>query len=207
MRFPARSVLRHPARVAIAGALLAASAVAAADIAPVDVVVTVADFGEFRIRLDPDRVPNHVATFLALAASGAYDSLGFHRIIPGYLVQTGDPTSRDNDSGNDGVTRPDWRIPEEPTEATHVRGTVSMAWLGQDPGSAGSQWFVTLADLPQLDGYGTPIGEVVEGMEVLEGISQVSTFRNRHPLRIVRVESVALVAAAPDSATGPGDAP
>jgi peptidyl-prolyl cis-trans isomerase B (cyclophilin B) len=175
-------------------------AVTSDGIPAVDVVVTVENFGDFRIRLDRDRVPNHVAAFLSLAASGAYDNLGFHRIIPDYLVQIGDPTSRDEDPGNDGSTVPEWRIPAEPTDATHVRGTVSMAWLGNDPGSAGSQWFVTLSDLPQLDGHATPIGEVVEGMDVVEGISQVSTFRNRHPLRLVRVESVELVAAVSETA-------
>jgi len=185
--------------------LSAARKITGADLPAVDVVVTVEDFGDFRVRLDRDRVPNHVAAFLALAASGAFDGLGFHRIIPGYLVQTGDPTSRDDDPGNDGRTLPPWRIPEEATDATHARGTVSMAWLDDDPGSAGSQWFVALDDLPQLDGHATPIGRVVDGMDVVEGISQVSTFRNRHPLRIVRVESVELVpAAAP--AGGPGGA-
>jgi cyclophilin family peptidyl-prolyl cis-trans isomerase len=174
-----------------------------AAIPAVEAEVTVSDFGTFRIAFDREGAPNHVAAFLSLAAAGEYDGLGFHRVIPGYLIQTGDPTSRDEDPWNDGHTLPPWRIPAERTEATHVRGTVSMAWLGDDPGSAGAQWFVTLSDLPQLDGHATPIGTVVEGMDVVEGISQVTTLRNRNPYHPVRVESVRLVAPAGERETTP----
>jgi peptidyl-prolyl cis-trans isomerase B (cyclophilin B) len=159
----------------------------------VDVVVVVAERGAFRIRLDREKTPNHVAAFLSLVATGFYDGLGFHRIIPEYLVQVGDPSSRDDDAHNDGATTPDWEIPAEETDRTHVAGTVSFAWQGDRPGSAGTQWFVSLGVLPALDGHATPIGEVVEGMDVVEAIAQVSTIRNRHPLRPVRIERTLLV--------------
>lgn len=168
------------------------------EIPDVHVVVNVPDFGRFRIRPFRDEVPNHVSLFLSLVATGVYDGMGFHRIIPGYLIQTGDPTSRDEDPSNDGRSLPTWRVPEEPNNLTHVRGTVSMAWHDDEPGSAGTQWFVTLADVAEVDGHATPIGEVVEGLDVVDRISQVTTLRNRHPLKPVRVESVRLV---------PGDIP
>lgn len=163
-------------------------------IPPTDVVVSVVDIGEFTIRMFTDQASHHVATFLSLAGSGAYDSLGFHRVIPGMLIQTGDVGSNADDRTNEGRSAPTWRIPREDSDRTHVRGTVSMAWRGEDPGSAGSQWFVTLEDIPGLDGHATPIGEVVAGMDVVERVSQVSTLRNRHPLRPVRTGNLRLEA-------------
>jgi cyclophilin family peptidyl-prolyl cis-trans isomerase len=168
----------------------------------VDAVVVVRDFGEFRVRLHRDEAPNHVAQFLTLAASGYYDGQSFHRVIPGYLIQTGDPSSRDEDPRNDGEGGPAVRLPEEPVEHTHLRGTVSMAWRGGVPGTAASQWFVTLSDLPALDGRATPIGQVVAGLDVVDRIAQVSTRRNRNPLNRVVIETVRLVETAPANDTG-----
>jgi len=162
------------------------------EIPAVEAVVVVPRFGEFRIRFFRDEVPNHVAAFLTLAGSGFYDGMSFHRVIPRYLIQTGDPASRDEDLRNDGAGGPGWSLPSEPTSRTHLRGTVSMAWRDDDPGSAGSQWFVVLSDLPSLDGRATPIGEVVEGMEIVDRISQAPTHRNRNPLHRVIVEQVRL---------------
>jgi peptidyl-prolyl cis-trans isomerase B (cyclophilin B) len=159
-----------------------------------EAVVTVTDFGEFRIRFHADEVPNHVAQFLSLAASGYYDGMSFHLVIPDYLVQIGDPASRDEDLRNDGRGGPPVAVPVEPTERTHLRGTVSMAWRGNRPGTAASQWFVTLSDLPGVDGWGTPIGEVVDGMDTLDRISRVSTHRNKNPLNRVWLESIRVVA-------------
>jgi peptidyl-prolyl cis-trans isomerase B (cyclophilin B) len=158
-----------------------------------DVVVVVSDFGAFRIRFDRETVPNHVAALLSLAAQGFYDGLAFHRTIPGFLIQTGDPNSRDEDRENDGRTGAPFRIAPEANPKTHVAGTVSMAWIGDDAGSASSHWFVTVADAPALDGHATIVGEIVEGLDVAEQISQVSTFRNRSPLRKVTIERVELV--------------
>lgn len=170
----------------------------------VKAVVVVPRFGEFRVRFFRDEVPNHVAAFLTLAGSGFYDGMSFHRVIPRYLVQTGDPASRDEDLHNDGAGGPGWSLPAEPTSRTHRRGTVSMAWRGDDPASAGSQWFVTLSDLPELDGRATPIGEVVDGMETVDRISQAPTYRNRNPLNRVILEQVRLVPEAPpDGETAP----
>jgi cyclophilin family peptidyl-prolyl cis-trans isomerase len=165
-----------------------------------DAVVVVQKFGEFRIRFYREDVPNHVAHFLALAANGFYDGMSFHRVVPGLLIQTGDPASRDEDRWNDGFGAPPYRLPPERSDRTHRAGTVSMAWQPDAPGASGSQWFVSLGELPQLDGHGTPIGEVVEGMDTVNRISQVTTLRNWNPLGRVVIEKVRLVdALAPQS--------
>jgi peptidyl-prolyl cis-trans isomerase B (cyclophilin B) len=179
-----------------------------ADIPDVEAVLAVPRFGEIRVRFFRDEVPNHVAHFLTLAGRGFYDGMSFHRVIPGYLIQTGDPASRDDDRQNDGAGGPGHSVPAEPTDRTHVRGTVSMAWRGDDPGSAGSQFFIALADVEALDGRATPIGEVTGGMDVADRISQVSTHRNRNPLDRVILEWVRLVApgAAADSGATPAAA-
>ena len=172
-----------------------------------DVRVDVHDFGEFRIRLDPTGAPNAVAAFLTLAAGGAFDGLTFHRIIPDLLIQTGNPATREG-APSDVPPAPPWRLPAELSPRSHRRGTVSLAWRDSDPGSAGMQWFVTLSDLPALDGRATPIGEVVEGMEVVDHIAQVSTFRNLAPVRRivitkVTVEPPAVTMAPPSAAPAP----
>ncbi|HMB70230.1 MAG TPA: peptidylprolyl isomerase [bacterium] len=181
-----------------------------AEIPDVEAVFTVERFGEFRVGFFRDEVPNHVAAFLTLAGSGWYDGMSFHRVIPGYLIQTGDPASRDMDLENDGPGGADFTLPAEPTERTHLRGTVAMAWRGDDPASAGSQFFIVLDDVPALDGKATPIGEVTAGMDTVDRISQVSTHRNRNPLDRVIIQSVTLTSpggeAGADTATSPGAA-
>jgi cyclophilin family peptidyl-prolyl cis-trans isomerase len=172
------------------------------DLPTVDAVVVVRDFGEFRVRLHGDETPNHVAQFLTLAASGYYDGQSFHRVIPGYLIQAGDPASRDEDPGNDGEGGPAVRVPEESSARTHLRGTVSMAWRGDVPGTAASQWFVALSDLPALDGRATPIGDVIAGLDVVDRVAQVPTRRNRNPTRRVVIDTVRLERATPIDAEG-----
>jgi peptidyl-prolyl cis-trans isomerase B (cyclophilin B) len=182
---------------------------APAPVPPVDVRVVVAEFGEFVIRLDAERVPNAASLFLTLASSGAFDGLTFHRVIPGLLIQTGDPWTRDDDASNDESTAPPWSLPAEATTRTHTRGTVSFAWRNTDSSSGGMQWFVTLEDTPALDGRATPIGQVVDGMDVVDRIAQVSTFRDRRPVHAVRIQAVKLEPAAshPAPAAAPATPP
>ena len=170
-----------------------------------DVMVNVKDFGAFRIRLDRQGAPNASSLFLTLAASGAFDGLTFHRVVPGLLIQTGDPATRDQDPANDGTSVPPWRLPSEPVAREPRRGTVCFAWQDRDSTSAGMQWFVTLSDVAALSGRAMPIGEVVDGMEVVDRISQVSTLRNRRPLRDVRIATAKVepVSAADSAATAP----
>lgn len=180
---------------------------AAADVPRADVKVAVHDFGEFRIRLDPAAAPNAVAAFLSLAARGAYDSLAVHRVVPGLVIQSGKLATREG-APEDAPDAPSWRLPAAPDSADsaaapapppppHRRGTVALAWRGTDPGSAGTEWYVMLSDLPAADRHGTPIGEVVEGMDVVDRIAQVSTFRDRRPTRRVLVTAVTVEPPAP----------
>jgi peptidyl-prolyl cis-trans isomerase B (cyclophilin B) len=164
-----------------------------ASIPDVEALVTVKDYGEFRIRFHREAAPNHVAHFLTLVATGAYDGMSFHRVIPRFIIQIGDPNSRDEDLHNDGPGGPDYRLPPEPNDLTHRRGTVSMARRGEDPASGGSQWFICLEDLPALDERATVFGEVSAGMDTVDRISQVTTRRNWNPRRRVIVEKIELV--------------
>ncbi len=178
----------------------------AGDIPAIEAVVFVPDFGQFVVQFHRDEVPNHVAHFLTLAAEGFYDGLLFHRIIPGYLVQTGDPTTREAipETGSAPGAPLPYRLPAEPTSRTHTRGTVAMAWADDQPGTAASQWFVVLEDLPDLDRHATPIGRVVQGLDVVDRISQVTTMRSRVPRRAVRIESIVLTAETPPGLSADG---
>jgi peptidyl-prolyl cis-trans isomerase B (cyclophilin B) len=128
-------------------------------------VITTAK-GVFRIRFFPQDAPNHVASFIELAESGFYDGTTFHRVEPGFVVQGGDPYSRTGE-GPVGTGSPGWRLKAEFNRRPHLEGTVAMA-RGQDPDSAGSQFYICLAPAPFLDGRYTVFGEVVEGMDVVK---------------------------------------
>jgi peptidylprolyl isomerase len=117
--------------------------------------------GAFKIRLRPDLAPQHVNSFVFLARDGYFDGVTFHRVIPGFVAQGGDPTG----TGQGG---PGYTIPLEATTAVlFQRGSVGMART-PDPDSAGSQWFINYAATPSLDGQYTIFGEVTEGMEVVD---------------------------------------
>ncbi len=132
------------------------------------------DKGEILIELYPDDAPDTVANFKKLAASGFYDGLVFHRVIPGFVAQGGDPKG-------DGTGGPGYRIRAEFNARRHERGTVAMA-RAADPDSAGSQFYICYDDLPHLDGQYTVFGRVVEGMDVVDRI------RVGDVMREVRVE-------------------
>ncbi|MDL2317604.1 peptidylprolyl isomerase, partial [Eubacteriales bacterium OttesenSCG-928-A19] len=126
-------------------------------------VITLEDGGELRGELYPDIAPASVANFIALANSGYYDGLTFHRVIPGFMIQGGDPL------GN-GTGGPGWQIKGEfssngwENSLKHTYGVLSMARSGM-PDSAGSQFFIMVSDSPSLDGDYAAFGLVTEGME------------------------------------------
>lgn len=117
--------------------------------------------GGFVIELDPDAAPHGVAAIVSLARRGFYDGVVFHRVVPGFVVQGGDPTG----SGWGG---PGFLLPGEPTSLPFARGAVGLADAGPD--TAGSQWFVTQAHSPHLEGRYTLVGHVVAGLEVVDSI-------------------------------------
>lgn len=123
--------------------------------------------GPVIIALKPDLAPNHVARIKELTSKGFYDGIVFHRVIPGFMAQTGDPTG----TGTGGSDLPDLRA--EFSNARHVRGTCSMARSG-NPHSANSQFFICFADAPWLDRQYSVWGEVVEGMENIDAIKKGS---------------------------------
>ncbi len=125
--------------------------------------------GTIEIRFFPDKAPGHVKNFKDLAAKGFYDGTTFHRVIPGFMIQGGDPNSRDEDKSRHGTGGPGYTIPAEFNDVPHKRGILSMA-RAQDPDSAGSQFFIVVQDSPFLDGQYTVFGEVVSGMEVADKI-------------------------------------
>ncbi|MGH6904502.1 MAG: peptidylprolyl isomerase [Geminicoccaceae bacterium] len=123
------------------------------------------DAGRVVIELRPDLAPKHVARIKELAREGFYDGVTFHRVIPGFMAQSGDPTG----TGRGGSDKPD--LPAEFSNEPFVRGTLGMARTS-DPNSANSQFFINFAATPHLNGQYTVWGQVVEGMEYVDQIAQ-----------------------------------
>ena len=142
-------------------------------------------FGNMEIRFFPDAAPNHVNNFIELAKKGFYDGTTFHRVIPGFMIQGGDPNSKDPDKSKHGMGGPGYTVKAEFNEKPHKRGILSMARAAH-PDSAGSQFFICVADSFFLDRQYTVFGEVVSGMEVADKI--VSQQRDRMDNPIERIE-------------------
>ena len=122
------------------------------------------EHGEIMIELYPDSAPNTVANFKALAGKGYYDGLLFHRVIPGFMAQGGDPDGR-------GTGGPGYSVKAEFNERRHVRGTLAMA-RSANPDSAGSQFYICFDAQPHLDRQYTIFGQVTEGMDIVDQIHQ-----------------------------------
>ena len=144
------------------------------------IAVIETNLGTIVIQLFPDVAPGHVENFVKLAQDGFYDGTTFHRVIPGFMIQGGDPNSKDDDRSNDGQGGPGYTINAEFNDKPHKRGILSMA-RAQDPNSAGSQFFIVVADSNFLDGQYTVFGEVIEGMEVADKIVSVEKDGNDNP--------------------------
>jgi peptidylprolyl isomerase len=138
--------------------------------------------GSVTIELRPDLAPNHVARINELAKEGFYDGVVFHRVIPGFMAQTGDPTG----TGTGGSSKPNLKA--EFSKEKHVRGTCAMARTG-DPNSANSQFFICFTDAPWLDGQYTVWGKVTSGMEHVDAIKkgQPNSGAVSDPDKIVRM--------------------
>lgn len=138
------------------------------------VVLDVEGYGRIRIELLPEKAPKTAANFFDLAEKGFYDGTTFHRVVPEFVIQGGDPNSRNRDPRDDGQGDPGYTLPDEPNDVKHVRGVVSMANTGS-PHTAGSQFFIVLRDRPDLDGPYTAFGRVIDGMDVVDRIAAVET--------------------------------
>ena len=126
-------------------------------------------FGKIELQFFPDVAPNHVSNFIKLAKDNFYDGTIFHRVIPGFMIQGGDPNSKNADKSMHGMGDPGYKVKAEFSDKPHKKGTLSMA-RSADPDSAGSQFFVCAADAPWLDGKYTVFGEVVSGIDVVDKI-------------------------------------
>ncbi len=159
--------------------------------AEVIAVIQVKNFGEIRIRFFADKAPGHVENFKKLAREGFYAGTTFHRIIPGFMIQGGDPNTKDDDPSNDGKGGPGYKIDAEFNDVPHKRGIVSMA-RAQNPNSAGSQFFIIVKDSPFLDGKYTAFGEVTSGMNVADKIVGQPRNRRDRPNENIVMEQVTI---------------
>jgi peptidyl-prolyl cis-trans isomerase B (cyclophilin B) len=135
-------------------------------------IIEIRDIGSIRIELLPEIAPRSVENFIELAESGFYAGILFHRVIPGFMMQAGDPASRDPDPRRVGGGGPGYGIPDEFSDFPHTRGVVSMANKGQRD-SGGSQFFIVHEDSQRLDRQYSVFGRVVEGIEVVDAIGEV----------------------------------
>jgi peptidyl-prolyl cis-trans isomerase B (cyclophilin B) len=126
-------------------------------------------FGKIELKFFPDVAPNHVNNFIDLAKKGFYDGTIFHRVIPGFMIQGGDPNTKDTNKSRHGLGGPGYNVKAEFSSKPHKRGILSMA-RAQDPDSAGSQFFICVADAPFLNNQYTVFGEVTSGMDVVDKI-------------------------------------
>ena len=144
--------------------------------------------GVIKAELYPEIAPNTVANFVNLVQSGFYDGLIFHRVIPGFMIQGGDPTGS-------GMGGPGYTIKGEFTangfenSLSHERGVISMA-RAQHPDSAGSQFFIMHADYPALDGQYAAFGRVIEGIEAVDHVAETQTDSNDRPLQEQTIKTI-----------------
>jgi len=142
--------------------------------------------GDITLKFFPGVAPNHVNNFIELAEKGSYNGTAFHRVIPGFMIQGGDPHSKDQDRTRHGTGGPGYSLKAEFNNKPHKRGTLSMA-RSAHPDSAGSQFFICVADAPHLNGQYTAFGEVVSGMDTVDKIVSQPRDRNDNPVERIEV--------------------
>jgi len=148
--------------------------------------------GDIKVQFYTMDAPLSVNNFLNLAEEGFYNSTMFHRVIKDFMIQGGDPNSRDSDWSNDGTGGPGYQFKDEINAHKLVRGSLAMANSGPD--TNGSQFFIVTADeTPWLDGKHTNFGYVTDGMDVVDEISAAAVNENAHPLKDIIVEDVQLL--------------
>jgi peptidylprolyl isomerase len=157
---------------ALTAGLIFVSGLAVAQTAdPENTLIMELDSGTVTIALRPDIAPNHAERLKTLTRQGFYDGVVFHRVIPNFMAQTGDPTG----TGMGGSELPDLKA--EFSDVPFTRGIIGMA-RSQDPDSANSQFFITYADAPWLNGQYTVVGEVVDGMDAVDALKMGTEANN-----------------------------
>jgi peptidyl-prolyl cis-trans isomerase B (cyclophilin B) len=159
------------------------------------------DMGDITLKFFYDKAPHHVQNFVDLAASGFYDGTMFHRVIPGFMIQGGDPNTKKAEdplhpygTGGNVVAGKEQRIKAEFNETPHKRGILSMA-RSQDPNSASSQFFIVVKDSNFLDNQYSAFGEVVSGLDVADKIAATPRGANDRPNAPVRIKKILLTQA------------
>ena len=145
-----------------------------------EIAVIETKFGKIEIQFFEDKAPGHVKNFKDLAKKGFYDGTIFHRVIPGFMIQGGDPNTKSDDRSNHGMGGPGYSIKAEFNDTPHKRGILSMA-RSQDPNSAGSQFFIVVKDSAFLDGQYTAFGKVLSGMTVADQIVNAPKDKRDNP--------------------------
>lgn len=148
-------------------------------------------FGKIVFKLLPDVAPETVRNFVNLVKSGFYDGTLFHRVIPGFMIQGGDPNTKTQDKSKWGFGGPGYTVKAEFNSKSHLRGIVSMA-RAADPDSAGSQFFIVTSDSTFLDRQYTVFGEVTEGINIADTIVSQQRDKNDCPLQDVRMLKVSV---------------
>ncbi len=150
-----------------------------------EIAVIETKFGNIELEFFEDKAPGHVKNFKTLAKTGFYNGTLFHRVIPGFMIQGGDPNTKNPDRSMHGMGGHSWEGPgntvkAEFTDIRHGRGVLSMA-RSSDPNSAGSQFFIVVKDANFLDGKYTAFGKVTKGMDVADKIVSTPRDRNDNP--------------------------
>jgi len=159
-----------------------------------EIAIIETNLGKITLRFYPEVAPNHVKNFKNLARSGFYNGTKFHRVIPGFMIQGGDPNTKDDDRSNDGTGGSGKNIKAEFNNKSHIRGTLSMA-RSAHPDSASSQFFIGVAPAPNLDGKYSIFGEVTDGLDVVDKIVSVKTDARNNPLKSVVMQKVTIASA------------
>ena len=162
------------------------------DVSDNEVAVIETTLGDIELELQNDIAPGHVKNFKDLAGKGFYDGTTFHRVIPGFMIQGGDPNTKSDDRSTHGMGGPGYTIKAEFSSTPHTRGVLSMA-RSQDPDSAGSQFFVVVKDSSFLDNQYTAFGRVTKGMEVVDNIVSVPRDSKDNPDEKVEIKSVKMI--------------
>ena len=145
-----------------------------------EIAVIETKFGKIEVQFFKDKAPGHVKNFKDLAKKGFYDGTIFHRVIPGFMIQGGDPNTKSDDRSNHGMGGPGYSIKAEFNDTPHKRGILSMA-RSQDPNSAGSQFYIVVKDSAFLDGKYTAFGKVLSGMTIADQIVNPTRDREDNP--------------------------
>ena len=165
-----------------------------------EVAVISTNFGDMVVEFYPDIAPMHVESFMALANEEYFNGTTFHRVIPGFMIQGGDPNSRNENRATHGTggragkffglgneeDPSTWLIPQEFSDTPHVKGILSMARTN-DPNSASSQFFVCHDNANFLDNNYTVFGKVIDGLDIIDEIANVAKDQNDNPLERVEM--------------------